>query len=456
MGGKLLGFIIVQRDRTLLLNSKITYDYKVLVDFLENSPNLKEEDKPTLSEEAQVFFRDMLDKIITKASEEWKCDTDKPLIILEGKNRTKCELCGQPIKKICHITNQLNDTTLKVGIECVKKFDLDRDFNMNEWLKDAQRAKRLNELNQAIEGIEGVVFSWGLFLEQQEIYIPYSKKRTYLDCKRNLQEFFDYFCNNDIKSSEKEKIVSKIKELIILGEKEKSSIAQYVDKNISNVFIPSKRVVKNISDSTVIKMLSEDEKITARTLFRIIDSELAKKFIPLFNKEINKDSSIVIDDIGTKNNKLGYVCIYKKQAHIKLFCLYEIFCRRYGGLATNEKNKVEGNISIDEIIKISSIYDESSVDYALSILERQVLRKKGYFIDQVYHEFKDIILKEKESNEYIIIPLEFIEKFKDILFIKSFNKDEELNEYIMAKGKHYSRDDIKYLKEEREKQVQFI
>lgn len=446
------GKLVKLREEMLLLNSKIIEDYPWLSKFLEYNPNIKESELEILPDDTQNFFRNMFKTVIKQASEEWTSKKAFPVDVLDGDERTPCELCHQPIKNICYITNRANGKELVVGSECVKHFGMDLGKAPAELFKDRIRTKRLEKLNKTFPGIANTIDSWESVLNKYEILIPDKLERPYLDLGRKAYDHYQY-CLEE-KDAEKvwQETFDTLKQIFNEREKLVSTIENYVKENISKKFIPTKNIIYWLTRENrveAIKWLKQDGLITWRTAHRIEEPQFMNLMIQEFNLAIG-NTRIKIEKVETDfKGQRGYVVKPFSNIEYMLFCKHKEFVINYGWLIFNQEP--DSPFTLNTLFNIGYTYDEKSVDTVIHNLSR-LCRGTGVNIKEHDFEFNEVYVFEDISGKYVLLKLiPFVERFKKLAFEIEGQVPKDLVSYIQnLPDRRYSIDEIKNLNSIRE------
>lgn len=442
---------MLAKEINLLLNSNIIKDYPKLQKFINETPRLDDKNLDILDEETIQFFKNIFPKIKKEAAKEWTMD--KNSIEYVPDKDMKCELCGQPIKNICVIKNNITKKSMKIGTECVKHFEINNDFNIETILEENKRIKRLEYLNSIFPGIERDIMEWELYIEEQEILVSKDIKNRYLEEGIKAKQILERYLDKKMPDESRSRLIKEMKQVYQNKEIEMKKIKDYVNKNKFNRLIPSRTLVNRIKSSMVtnkwdiIDMLEEDGIIRHRTLFRIRDEEFSKSLIGSFNKKL-KEFDCAIDQV-VSNNGLGYQITYRKKNRIKLFCTHEDLCMHYYNLITDDDGD---DIDLRGLVGISKIYGVSSVESALYELFELVKGTEFVFRDDIFHEYDDFYVYNRLDESYYELNLNrTIEEFKLDIFIKNKITREKFYTYLLNSCKRpISKEDMDYIRETRD------
>jgi hypothetical protein len=446
-----MGKLVKFRERKLLMFSKIIEDYPLLIEFLETESNMDESELETLPHEMQLFFRNIYKKVLKQAVAEWTADTQHPIDILDDDKKIRCQLCNHKIKYVCYIINKLNNNRLEIGTECVKHFGMNLDVPIEKLFREMIKTKRLEELNKFIPNIEIIISNWKEEIDSFPVLIPLNIKKPYLELGNEANELFQEYLNpnNSISKNTKKEFFNEIKSILKQRKEMLKEINEYVLKNVNGPYVPKKEIIdwlKRNNRTQALTWLEEDGKIKLRTIFRIEEPNFMKFLIGELNNHL-LPIGINVEGIDEDYKGSGYVFVSQKNPRIKLFCRHYDFMIEYGGLIIGEK--IEKELNLKEILKISSVYKEDSIDAAIDALAYLAKRSNIEFKEH-YYDFDDVIVFERSSNKYIIIKLSrLIENFIDLVFGVGDKTANDLVDYIMSYCQRYDYDYIKELRRNR-------
>lgn len=449
-----MGKLVKFRERKLLMFSKIIEDYPQLMELLETKSDMDESELETLPYEMQLFFKNNIyKKVLKQAVAEWTADTQHPIDILDDDKKIRCQLCNHKIKYVCYIVNKLNNKRLEIGTECVKHFGMELDVPIEKLFKERIRTKRLEELNRFIPNIEMILDNWKSEIDGFPILIPLSIKNPYFKLGDEANKLFEDYLNstNDISESEKKEFIDKMKSILEQKQKMLNKINEYVLKNVQDPFIPKKEIIdwlKRNNRMRALEWLEEDGRIELRTIFRIEEPNFMKFLVGEMNA-ILSPIGIHVEGIDENYKGSGYILVSQKNPRIKLFCRHHDFMIKYGGLILGKE--IEEELSLKEILKISSVYKEDSVEAAIDVLTF-LTKKSDIEFKTCYYDFDEVIVYEHSSKKYIIIKLSrLIENFIDLIFGMGDKTVDDLIAFIKSHSQRYSYDDIKELHNDRRK-----
>lgn len=441
--------LVDKKEKNLLIGSKIINDYPNLKKFIQETPNLEDKDLGGSDKELKQFFENVYRKVLNEVVKEWVVK-EGSIGYFEG-NTMSCELCGnRPINNICTIENKFTGNELKIGTECVKRFGINSDVDINKLLEESKGIKRFEHLDKIFPSIEKTVSRWESFVNNQPILVKKEVKRKYIDEGIRARAIIESYTNPKTTVKECDKLINEMGQVLKRKENEEQRITDYVEKNKSTFLIPDKAMVNRLrttNQQETIDMIEEDGIIRHKTLHRIKDDKFAESLIDRFNEGF-KDFGFIIENLASKK-ALGYQLAYNKKRNIKLFCTYEDLCLTYYNLITDDEGD---EVSLAEMIRMSSIFDEKSVENALYELFSFV-EIKGVKLHYIDYEYKEIAVHNKGEDKYYVLGLDrLIERFTQHLFIKQKDVGNELYNYAVKLSKNpMTKKDIDYLKKQRDK-----
>lgn len=434
---------LTKKEHNLLLNSKVTEDYPWLLQLLNDVDRITCDVVGTLPEEQQNFFKTLKDLVVKQAVSEWMCVESRYPVEDMGENRRDwktCSLCGQPNRWIFYIHNTLNGNSQNVGSDCVKQFGINIDktgMSMNQLIKNASHLYRLNMLNNKFLGISRILDGWDHFVSGLPIMIPLDIENKYLKLGERIRKIYKEYLDQKQDDSVFNELDSLFKERKSLL----NEINHYVEEKKSVKFIPTRSIVRwleNRKNKVALKMLKEDGIITWRTIHRIEEPDFMVFLQPDLNRILAKVGATVHN---TDTQQKGYVIEFSLVNGLKLFIKHKEFMLMYGGLLFGED--LDDVFKIENIVKMSQVYDEYSMDVLILNIGKQV-HGSGILLKDFNYEFNEIIIFEEENNKYFIAELKtFAEKFKGLVF--GFNEDtvDNLARYVhKLPNKRYSKEEL--------------
>lgn len=391
---------IYENDLKLLKICEVTKDYPILLDIMENNPEICIEELENISKEHVRFFKNTYPRVREQAFKEWtgsikndvKYNTDKDKKVL-------CYICERPLKIICTIRNIFTGQEINIGKDCNKHFGIYKEKELEEALESKRRIIRLDRLDKEFPGLITIIKGWRDIINKEQLYIFKFIKEKYLEIGERLSELHkEYTEDKNISMVRENEILQDIQLLLKEGEKEKEKIEEFIKCKRGEILYPTQKMVNSLvknGDHEGIKRLEEDRRITWRTLHRFNDEQFCKNLIDPFNKCL-KEKEIFIDEFKRYEKDIGYYLKVSKNKECKLFYRYEDLCYVCGGEITNESEKTE-TFEYKEIVKDAILIDEYSIEFGLNKME-YILINKEIEIEQYFHEFEDVIWKVKKKN----------------------------------------------------------
>lgn len=236
----------------LLLNSeepKNTELYGNLYFVLSGLNKLKAislDDMPTLDTKARNALSYNKKDLIDTTAREWRATTT----ILERPRRDEvCELCNTPIKYLCYIFNFKNNTELRVGSECIKKFP-----NMEGYVEHSKQLKsihknqkvitRRNEFYNRFPNCEALISDAENYFLTLPILLPYDLYTKLEDVVKRLRLTYTNYVNEGKKPFKSELTSFELFDLAINQfEKNKNKADEIVNDNINKPLICKRREI---------------------------------------------------------------------------------------------------------------------------------------------------------------------------------------------------------------------
>lgn len=435
---------IKKKERTLLLQSNVIAEYSWFRSFLEENERIPEDIVYNLDAEKQSFLNNMLNHLVKQSVEEWIGDPEYPADDM-GSSREgwiRCSLCGQPNRYIFYVHNSLNGNSINVGSDCVKEFGINVEhsgMSVDQLIKQASRIRKLNRLNGIFPGIDKIIKGWQFDLYKLPVLIPMSLEKPYLELgEKANHKLEDYLSSrsDDIDHQEFAKILSEREELF-------REINAYVENNFSDDFVPRKEIgswLERDHRIDVLNMLKKDGRITWGTAHRIEEPDFMKMLVPYFNN--------ALDSIGARIEKIdkdksGYVITADPHARVKLFCMHSKFVFDYGYILFNEDPIEDDPLTIERIVKICNLYDEKSINAALSELAFFLKDGTAKLWGSDF-EYNELVIHFLQEDSFMLIGLKsFVEEFKSLIWKVGEKTTKDVVEYIgLQSSRRFSREDF--------------
>lgn len=383
---------IHKKDLRLLEKCEIIKKYPILIQVINEYPEIEKDDLKEFSEEAYRFFDNIYDRVKRQAIDEWEGTPEKDIKQFKKEDKMKCDICNTSIEYVCIIHNKINGNELKIGRECNKHFEIYSDKDIDEIIRKQKELHRLNELDKKYPKLIDILKNWTDFINKENIYIFEQVKNKYLVIGENLNQLHkEYTTNKNITDIREKSILLEIGQLLIEGKIEKEKIIRFIENNRSKLLCITKKMVASLrhgNNGTIgLKWLEEDEKVRLRTLYRFYDEEFSQKLIPKFN-EVLKEKGAMIKSVRAINRKnIGYDVILNQRKDCELYIKYDYMAQLCGAKITNEEFEDFNSL---EIIKEGQLIDPYSIEYGLGLMEN-ILSFKRIEVHEYYSQFEDVI-----------------------------------------------------------------
>ncbi|WP_270599549.1 hypothetical protein [Clostridium baratii] len=427
---------IYENDLKLLKICEVTKDYPILLDIMENNPEICIEELSSISEEHVRFFKNTYPRIREQAFKEWTGSVKNDVKYNSDKDKKVfCYICDRPLKIICTIRNIFTGQEINIGKDCNKHFGIYKEKELEEALESKRKIIRLDKLDKEFPGLIDIIKNWRNIINNENLYIFKFIKEKYLEIGEKLSELHkEYTEDKKISITRENEILKDINLLLSEGEKEKRKIEEFIKDKKEEILYPTQKMVNSMiknSDYEGLERLEKDRKITWRTLHRFTDEQFCKNLIIPFNRYL-KEKEISVEKFKRYKKDIGYYLKINKNKECKVFYKYEDLCFLCGGEITNESEKTE-NFTYKEIVKDSILVDEYSIEFGLSKIE-YIIADKGIELEQYFHEFEDVIWKFKKENSnkvkcYYKTKISNIQNIlKDLLYdINEYNENKLFN-----------------------------
>lgn len=433
---------IHDKDLKLLKVCNVTNYYPILLDVINNYPEIQIEELHNISSEHVRFFENMYNRVKKQAFKEWTGSIEKDIKKFKKSDNKRCYICNHPLEFVCTIHNRLNGKKIDIGKDCNKHFGIYKEKDIENILEDRRKLIKLDELDKRFPKLLTIINNWLKIIDEEELYIFKFIKEKYLEIGIKLNSLHKEYIEKKTSIIRENEILNEIDELLIQGNKEKEKIKEFIQDKKDLILYPTKKMVnslKNKQGYTGVEWLEEDGKITWRTLHRFRDEQFCNRLIDNFNS-ILFNKGITIEKFKRYKEYIGYSIVSDKNKECKLFCKYEDLCFLCGGEITNESEKIE-NFTYKKIIKESSLVDEYSIEFGLSKIE-YIISNKGIELEQYFHEFEDVIWKFKKGNSdkakcYYKTKISNIQNIlKDLLYdMNEYNENKLFNLLIKNSSK---------------------
>lgn len=414
-----MGKAIHKKDLRLLEKCEITKQYPILIETIDQYPDIEKEDLKAVSGESYRFFDNIYDRVKRQAIDEWEGTPERDIKQFKKEDKMRCDICNTLIEYVCTIHNKFNGNKLNIGRECNKRFEIFNDKDVDEIIKKQKELHRLNELDKNYPKLINILKNWTDFIDKENIYVFEKIKNKYLMLGEKLNQLHrEYTTNKNITDIREKDIISEIGQLLREGEKERNKIIYFIDNNGDKLLSITRKMVSSLRydnyGAVGVKWLEEDGEIRLRTLYRFYDEEFSQKLVPKFN-EVLKEKGVEIKSVKviTKKN-IGYNVILNERKDCELYIKYDYMAQLCGAKITDEQ--FEDFKSLD-IIKEGQLIDPYSIEYGLGLIEN-ILSFKLIEVYEYYNQFEDVIWivkKEEDSDKARYYYQTPINKLKPIL-----------------------------------------
>jgi hypothetical protein len=445
---------ITKKQRNLMLYSQIIHEYPWLYQLLINHEKIDLEVVPV---EFHNEFQFVVPYILKQCAEEWK-GSEQVLHPIEdlGDDRKPCSLCGTPNRYIYYIQNRLNGNTLNVGSDCVEEF-VDIDFlkdgkSKGQLLREAKKIRRRTIINKHIPGIEKTINTWESQLTQYHVLIPLSIEQPYMKAGNTLRDLYEGY----LEEKYDETIFTEISQLISKKQTFVSEMEAYQQMYIGDKLIATPKMaswLERFGDLQTLSWLKEDGRVTSRSISRILEPSFIETILPDVS-DLFDQIQIELADLDLEN--MAYILIPRMfqdgRIPIKLFCKVQKILDYYGVTLFGGKSRFA--FDLNNIVKISDIYDEKSHDRLIEELKEVTKQSSvGISIHQDYYSMQEIDLIDKHTN--LILPFDlktFIQEFKGLAFRLPKPTLYDLEQYVkQLPGRRYTRKELNDIRNVRDK-----
>jgi hypothetical protein len=428
-----------EKHLNLLIHCEVTKNHDVLLDVINNNPNITKDELREISPRHHQFFETIYPQVLLIAYAEWRGSLENDIEEHKKSEHIKCDICNHDLEYVCKIHNKYNEKTLRIGRDCNRHFSIYNDEDLAKAIEKRKQLSRLEKLDLAHPYIQNRLVNWDDFINKEKKHIFLKIKERYLDIRDEIASLYDeYVKSKSITIEREDLIICLIDKLFNEADIERKKIIIYIEKNRNNILIPSKKMIMSLGTTNNtdigIKWLEEDAIIKARTLHRFRDEEFSKEIIPKYNELLNH-KNIIIHKFNRYRNDIGYDIVFEKNKDVVLFQKYTNLCDLCGMFVTQEYNIEEAieELDNDSLYNSSELIDAKSIEYALGLMENK-LNNNLIEIEQYYHSFNDVIWKKLKSGDsdkpkfYYITKIDKIrDKLKDILY--NFKKYTEKDIY---------------------------
>lgn len=367
----------------LLLNSEEPKNTELYGNLYYTLSGIKEskaislEDIPHLDQKGKNALTYNKKNLIDTTVREWRATTT---IIEKQKRDSTCELCNTPIKYLCYIFNFKNNTELRVGSECIKKFPGMGDYaqysvQLRNIHKNHKIVSRRTEFYNRFPDIEQFISDADKYFTTLPILLPYELYTKLSDTITRMRLIYTKYINEGKKPFKSEMSSLDLFQLAInqydeLKMKSDNHISQYIDTPLICKRKEIDWLITNKKDN-LLKLISKNSGIyTLGTLKYIANSNIVKQHIDKIISA-NQSSSFKIENVNNNNvlitfNKHGY------QPSVALSIKLSDFMFNIGAMCITDSNFKYGN---KEIIAIADILNSrqnliSIINYTYNMMNK--------------------------------------------------------------------------------------
>lgn len=426
---------IHEKHLRLLIHCEVIKNHKILLDVIENYPEITKDELMEMSPKYHQFFETIYPQILSLAYAEWEGSLEKDIEEHPKSEHIKCDICNHDLEYVCVIHNRHNKKSLKIGRDCNKYFNIYKDEDLDKAFEKRKQLTRFEKLDSAHPYIQQKLSNWDEFIIKEHKYIFPEIKERYLDIRDEIVTLYNEYIKSKTITIEREnQIIKLISKLLDEAEEERDKIIKFIEKNRTNILMPTKNMINGLRNTdksgTGIKWLEEDAVIKARTLHRFRDEEFSKDIIPIYN-ELLRHKNIEIKSFNRYKSELGYNLVFERNTEVILFQKYTNLCSMCGMYITQEYTleKALEELDYDSLYESSDLIDEHSIDYALNLFEAK-LKNKLIQLKQCYYSYNEIFwgkMKNDESDKpkfYYVTKIDsIINILKNILYdYKKYNE----------------------------------
>lgn len=331
--------ILTLVEINLLLNSeepKNTQLYGNLYSVLQNIKNPKAvslESLPVLDTKARNALLRNKKNLFDATVKEWRATTT---INERPKRDLVCQLCNTPIKYLCYIFNFKNNTELRVGSECIKKFSNMEGYTQHkEQLQGIHRNQKIvlrrNKFYDIFPNCENDIKQAEKYFSTLPILLPHDMYFTLESVISRMSLIYNKYVNEGKKPFNSNKDSFELFELALIQyNKVKSQAEEFLTHNINNPLICRRREIDWLRSQNKLGLLKEisnsDGRYTLATLKHMYNPVFVREHTKVFSSK-NKSKHLKIDKISDSKvfftfNKLGYQPAISLSIIIKDFMYY--------------------------------------------------------------------------------------------------------------------------------------
>lgn len=345
---------------------------------------------------------------------------------------------------------------MNVGSTCITNFRDIKGVNgksKEEIDKEWEKQQRQNALNDRYNGIIDKIENWKQKIDEIPTIVNGKLEKEYDEVYSEVQELYQKFIKNKKLNYS---IADKINKLVCQGEEILQRIYEDVNKRKNDEWYITKEIkewcLKNREENNiVIQFLKEDGLIKWRSACRIREKSFINKVLQKLKISLS-DSNIQIMGFNEVNNSIT-INIKDNNPYtdrINLSCSYSKFMYEYGYTIFEKNDKF-----IDArkfVIQNSEILEDSSLGTSIHNIRFLLNRSKRKIYEwEVW--YNEIVFFDDDANYLIVELKQFINVFKEYVFLKKLNPNqiEKINNYVKKYGRKINKKEYEDRLEMREK-----
>lgn len=401
--------VLTQKQCVLFIYSEFSKNFDTLREFILNKgdkPTIKTEDLSKFTKEDKELVVNRFNELLDYAKQEWKTAPSIPNE--EACKIIECELCGhRPLKDHFKIYNIINGKELIVGSSCIKTYNFmspnGKDIKQIICEQEAQTALIRNQ--NKVREINNMIIS--------DMKRFQNLKRECEFLTKNLDSMIDN-CKTDFQKYDK--LIRKKSEL---NDKNLQNIIQY-HRTIHNALVEVDEFVKfskcdkygisnkvwkwvdDYRDRDLFTCLKNNGRIDRRTIGKIKEPKFLNKFMN-FMKPLLIQNDIKIIKMAGAVTRVN--C--PQLENIILDLDSSKFLESFKKYIFDKENFY---IHTSDILNLSKISDEKSLDIALNILNEKFIRH--FYIRFSDIKINEIAFKKIQTGEiFNVYYYQFVNKF---------------------------------------------
>lgn len=401
---------IEKREASIFIKSSVSDSFPEIKEILSRNkiyPFLTNKEYSNLNDTDKTFIDKRFGELFSAAAKEWVIIKSTEEV---NDNKIQCQLCGtRGLRWISRIKNKKTGEELVVGSECIKNYKEFRGSNGESFAELSRTQVKLKNEKMIEVWSEGILRDKDriLKLNSEFLIIPNYLQRKYKSTNEKVakleKELLKKSMNENKRNYVKE-IHKCIKDFLL-------EFDQYKENIKSDDFGITDEIAKwliNQEDYETIEQLKKDGKITKQTISFVKEPKFMKKLIPKFYNLLANSNIELLNKI---NNSTFSIKIGSRPDIILNVKMAE-FIKKYKDYLFD--GKIE-EVDINFLIRNSTITDYKSM---LKSLDYIITSELGKVIKLKSEDYKtnELAFKFKNSNIYVVDFLEFINKFKKMVF----------------------------------------